>query len=286
MVNVFGCNSGKRGPPGPPGEPGPPGKKGRDGTGGIESIVRWLPQTALEQFRKNESSCLLLTDPSTDLKVERGKYVKWNSRSDSKLDAIGVYPSTKLVDMPDHRHALQFQNNLYKVSDVVLSPADDNAYVCICITFQSGNRSKKEQFLISNYGPDQDDPTNFRGISLHDNDIRIWGVDNELNFITFQLHKEKLITKVFVQYTNSQKSCCSYIIVDGSRTMHGAFTCREPPMFESTEFFLGGQIADKGVQNLFQGCISAVEVYVVPEPKEKEEEGLPIVLRDLIIHGQ
>ena len=285
MVNIFGSSSsGKRGPPGPQGEPGPPGKKGRDGTGGIQSIVRWLPHIALEQFRKNETSCLLLTHPSTDLKAENGKYVKWNSRSDSKLDAIGVYPSTKIVDIPDHRHALQFQNNLYKVSDVTLSPTDENAYVCICITFQSGNRSEKEQFLISNYGPDQDESTNFRGISLHDNDIRIWGVDNKLNFITIQLHEEKLITKVFVQYRNSQKSC-SYMIVDGSRTMHGAFRSREPPMFESTEFFLGGQIADKGVQNLFQGCISAVEVYVVPEPK-KEEEGLPIVLRDLIIHNQ
>ena len=284
MVNVFGCSSDKRGPPGPPGEPGPPGKKGRDGVGGIESIVRWLPQTALEQFRKIETSCLLLTDPSTDLKVDSGKYVRWNSRSNSKLDAIGVYPSTKIVDVSKHRHALQFQNNLYKVSDVMLSPTDDNAYVCICITFQSGNQTEKDQFLISNYGPDQDDPTNFRGISLHDNNIRIWGVNNGLNFITIPLHEEKLITTVFVQYRNSQNSG-SYIVVDGSRTMHGAFITREPPMFEANEFFLGSQIAEEGIQNPFKGCIATVEVYVVPEPKG-EEEGLPIVLRDLIVHNQ
>ena len=56
-------------------------------------------------------------------------------------------------------------------------------------------------------------------------------------------------------------------------------------MFEAEEFFLGGQIAKEGVQNLFNGCISALEVYVVPVP-EGGEEGIPIVLRDLIVHNQ
>ena len=284
MVNVFGCSSSKRGPSGRPGEPGPPGKKDRDGIGGIESIVRWLPQTALEEFRKNETACFLLTNPPKDLEFESGKYVKWISRSNSKLDAIAINPSTKIVDISEHRHGLLFRNNVYKVSNVRLSPADDDAYVCICLTFQDGNQTKKDQFLISNYGPDQDDPTNFRGISLHNNNIKIWGVNNEASFITIPIQDKKLVRTVFVQYRNSENSG-SYVIVDGSRTIHGVFISREPPMFEADEFFLGGQIAEEGLQNLFNGCISAVEVYVVPEP-DSEEEGMPIVLRDLVVHNQ
>ena len=284
MVNVFGCSSSKRGPPGPPGEPGPPGKKGRDGIGGIESIVRWLPQTTLEEFRKNETACFLLTNPSKDLKCESGKYVRWISRSNSKLDAVAINPSTKIVDISEHRHGLHFQNNVYKVSNVRLSPADDDAYVCICITFQNCDQTKRDQFLISNYGPDQEDPTNFRGISLHNSNIKIWGVNNEESFITIPIQDKKLIRTVFVQYRNSDNSG-SYVIKDCSRTMHGVFISRQPPMFEAEEFFLGGQIAKEGVQNLSNGCISAVKVHVVPVP-ESEEEGMPIVLRDLVVHIQ
>ena len=91
----------------------------------------------------------------------------------------------------------------------------------ICLTFQDGYQTKRDQFLISNYGPDQNDPTNFSGKSLHNNNIKIWGVNNEPSFITIPIHDKKLVcssVSLLVPYRNSENSG-SYVIVDGSRTM-------------------------------------------------------------------
>ena len=299
-VDIFGRSVGSLNRRGLPGPPGPRGAKGPPGTGGIESIVRWLPETALEQLRKIETVCLLLTDLSKDVLVKEGKYVTWISRSNSKLNAIAVHPSAKIVDIPNERHGLQFEDNLYKVKGVKLSPTDDNAYACICITFHVENYSsdeetntadKGEQFLISNYGPDSDDPTNFRGISIHDNNIRIWGVHNDANYISIPFEQKKFsMTKVFVQYRNCH-NVGSYVIIDKTKTMHGVFVIKEPQMFEQEEFFIGGQSDKKGernkknILNPFRGCISALEVYIVPEP-EGDEDGLPTILRDLMLNNQ
>ena len=294
-VDIFGRAIKSRGTIGPPGPPGPEGARGPAGLGGIESIVRWLPETALEQFRKIESSCLLLTDPSRDVSVDdpkSGRYVKWNSRSNSKFDAMAIYPSIKIVDVSKTQHALLFRNNLYKITGPILSPTDEHSYTCICITFRlemniddiNNGESEKDQFLISDYGPDIDDPNNFRGISVTSKNVKIWGASNhKFSYITIPYHVEDFSwTTIFVQWSNINHDCGTYVIND-PRTMQGLFCANTPSLFEQTEIFIGGQLVHGGAKNSFRGCISAVEVYCIPQAKE---DGLPVVLRDLIMKNQ
>ena len=91
---------GQLGATGPVGSRGPRGGKGADGRGGIDDICRWLPASfVLEQFRKTEGGCFLLTDESRDIKKEdTSGYIKeWVSRSDEQKNAIAVRPSKHMI---------------------------------------------------------------------------------------------------------------------------------------------------------------------------------------------
>ena len=86
----------RRGPRGPKGDRGLQGPAGASGT--LESICRWMPSIVLNEFQKNEESCLLLSNPTKDLSVGTGHtYVTWHSRSTSKKDAVAVYLSKEIL---------------------------------------------------------------------------------------------------------------------------------------------------------------------------------------------
>ena len=78
MVNVFGEREvgsigaqgppGHTGPPGSPGAQGPKGGKGDPGKSGFDAFCKWVPNLALDGFRKEEVGCFLLTDLNTDVK--------------------------------------------------------------------------------------------------------------------------------------------------------------------------------------------------------------------------
>ena len=55
-------------PPGSPGAQGPKGGKGDPGKSGFDAFCKWVPNLALDGFRKEEVGCSLLTDPSIDVK--------------------------------------------------------------------------------------------------------------------------------------------------------------------------------------------------------------------------
>ena len=62
MVNIFGDDSsGKVGPAGPPGPAGV-------GGGGLKEVIRWFPELALEEIRKNVNFATFLVEnvPPTD----------------------------------------------------------------------------------------------------------------------------------------------------------------------------------------------------------------------------
>ena len=73
-----------------------------------------------------------------------------------------------------------------------------------------------------------------------------------------------------------------------AKPLHGNFGgifTNSPPMFEHWNAFLEGRLGTDGkkIQNAFRGCISSVEIYTV---SQAIEDGIPIVLRDLIIKNQ
>ena len=88
------CSIGAQGPPGHTGPPGPPGAhcskggKGDPGKSGFQAFCTWIPNLALDGFRK-EVSCFLLTDPNTDV-IREGKkgITEWYSRSPTKMIAV------------------------------------------------------------------------------------------------------------------------------------------------------------------------------------------------------
>ena len=78
---------GAQGPPGSPGAQGPKGGKGDPGKSELDAFGKWVPNLALDGFRKEEVGCFLLTDPNADVKRERKKGItEWYSHSPTKMN--------------------------------------------------------------------------------------------------------------------------------------------------------------------------------------------------------
>ena len=140
MVNVYGEDGRKRGPPGPPGEPGPPGKKGSDGPKGeqgpsgkkgppgpqgergppgkkgepgVNNFCEWLPRTMIKNLQKYEDhGSFFIENPSTDLKQSGKMVTTWVTRSLDGSNLVGKKPSSDLVKLDD-RYVLGFKKNRY-----------------------------------------------------------------------------------------------------------------------------------------------------------------------------
>ena len=99
MVNVFGDRGvgaigaqgppGYTGPPGSPGAQGPKGGKGDPDKSGFDAFCKWVPNLALDGFRKAVGGCFLLPDPNTDVKREGKKGItEWYSRSPTQMNTV------------------------------------------------------------------------------------------------------------------------------------------------------------------------------------------------------
>ena len=72
--STFGRGGSLRGPR------GPQGAQGVRGESGIDTMCIWFPETMLKRYRQiEETMCLLLKNPSTDVTVKSGKVVEWKS---------------------------------------------------------------------------------------------------------------------------------------------------------------------------------------------------------------
>ena len=259
-------SKGETGSQGPAGEEGPQGPKGNDGF----DISKWLPEFTLKQFRMDEElTCLLITDPENDLELKNGNYMRWIARSKTKKDAIAIQPSKSCKKIKEGVWGLNFPA-LYKIEDVYLTA--DNC-VLISITFQI-EQKKDEQFIIND--SDGEEGGNFRGISVTNDAIRIYGVDNKSNYISipYSISKDSWTT-ILVEYLSEQyQRQGSYIINKGKK---GTFTCNELPMVSADVSYIGG------LQNrqhpMLTGSISAIDCF------EKEEKA-PDRIKDMIMKGQ
>ena len=265
-VDKFGdCDAG--GSMGPIGPPGPQGKRGRDGL----DISKFLPTFTLDQFQKDEErTCLLITDPTKDLS---GQYRRWYSRSVEKNDAISVNPSTSCKKIKDGLWALNFPA-LYEIDLVTLSSQD---CIFICITFQIDQNKKDEQFVFNDF--DQESVSGSRrGMSVLVNTIRIYGVDNEYNYIepTFIIPKESWTTILVEYLSEKEKRKGSYVIINGKDEIRGTFTCNKAPPDVLDVTFIG---ALEDNQKPMTGSICAIEIY---DKKEKA----PDTLKELVMKGQ
>ena len=250
-VDIFGdCDtSGNRGPR------GPAGKDGFD-------ILKWMPKFILSQFQKTEECCFVINDPEKDLEKS---FEKWISRSDTKKNAEGVKASKSIKLIKKGHWGLNFNNSLYLVDDVELSLH----CVFACVTFQLDGEN--EQFIFSNFLGDQGEKV--RGVSATRNSIIIWGVDNDLGYISIPFNIDKdAWTTVLVEWL-PKKGQGTYIF---NSKENGTFTCNKVPIMSSDVVYLGGRIDSK--KSLI-GSISAFEIYI-------SKEKTPASIKDLIIKGQ
>ena len=271
---------GQLGATGPVGSRGPRGGKGADGRGGIDDICRWLPTSfVLEQFRRTEAACFLITDVDKDVVDDptRG-IILWKSRSSSKRNAVAVRPCKHVRHISDHRAALLFDNSLYNVDKLVISPPTEHSYVCICVTFQVNGSN--DQWLVLDWL--NETSNDFRGISASSKEIRVWGAANgDKTYMPIEHEtKRNQWTTILVEWSNIDGNLGRFIVND--KEIQGVFTCKSPGWFAPAILSIGARFDG---QNPLSGAISALEIYSA-EASPQSEKGLPDALKNLIIHNQ
>ena len=92
-VDIFGRPSGGNGTMGPLGLRG---SKGDPGKGGMEQMCMWMPNTILNKLQEEEEQCcLIIEDPSKDIKRDGSNVTKWVSRTE-KCNAKAEKPMKNL----------------------------------------------------------------------------------------------------------------------------------------------------------------------------------------------
>ena len=281
-IDIFGRSV--RGKSGDRGEIGPPGPPGPAGIGGIEAITRWFPSLALAEFRKLESSCLLLKDPHSDLHIGQGqKYVKWLSHSTSKHHAEAVFPSSHVLHIKEGRNGLLFKNNLYKIQKIGLSPIGIRSYTVIVMTFLI--LGKDEQFLISDWTRKEN---LFRGIAVTSKEIRIYGaVDQGKNYISIDYDSSRNNWTTLTCFWSNIKNTGQYII--NKQEKSGTFHCRDvDPLFEPMEVYIGGRLLNtegefQKLEKELDGYIGSIEIYSITNAPESY---FPLSISELLVNDQ
>ena len=265
---------GSRGPPGTTGRDGSqgePGTKGKDGKDGFD-VCKWLSKFTLKQFRiDEEETCLLITDPDVDLKrSDRGKYIQWISRSIMKKNATAVKASTSCRKIKEGSWGLNFPG-IYRIDGIVLSTND-----CIftCITFQIKQEKKVEQFIFCDF---DDEFKSKRGISVTNDAIRIYGVENEDNFISIPFSvSEDVWTTVLVEYLPTKYGRMGSCMIN-SKQNRKSFICNKLGTFEPGCTYIGGR---KDLRRPMKGgSICAVECL-------DSVDKAPDNLKEMVMRGQ
>ena len=193
-----------------------------------------------QEFRKSESSCLLLKDPRYDLQESKGgsEYATWLlSRSESKPHAEAIYASSLVYCVRDGKYALAFKDNLYKINKITLSLIGLHSYTVLVITFMILG-GEDEQFLISDWSGKG---KLFRGIAASSKEIRIYGVTDQGGkdylSIDYDLSRENWTT--LTCFWSNIKKTGQYII--NKQEKSGTFHCQDvDPLFKLLEVYIGG----------------------------------------------
>ena len=229
-VDIFGRPSGEKGKVGPP---GPRGSKSDPGKGGMEQMCMWMPNTILNKLREEEEQCcLIIEDPSKDIKRDGSNVTEWVSRT-GKCNAKADKATKDLIRLPNGKYALDFHKSRYVANGDNLylgTSGDGYSYACVTFRIQADN----EQTIISNFDPDNPDE-GFQEISATSTEIKIWDVneDGKPMYVTIQ-HNTRDWTTLFVDWTvhTDLRKHCSYIINNDPTTI-GSFESDDFGIHES-----------------------------------------------------
>ena len=293
-IDIFG-RSNSRGGGGKRGPRGPVGPRGPAGDGSIENIVRWFPKMVTTETRYNEFCCLKISDPNTDLFIEKNTHAikRWNSstsKSNNFAESLENFFSKKysLVN-GDDIYALNLNGgNAYRIREVEIFPYQKNQWVWSCITFRLLN-GDGEQYLFSNYA---ESTKEFRGVSVTEKSIKIWGSDEEPNPFVNILTRDSLINKwctVFVCWSDVDVRKGNYIVLvqDGGERIKGQFICQQysSPFQQDFVDLFGIHDVEKShkIMHGFHGDVAFFELYI---QKNAKEATYPDNLIELVIQSQ
>ena len=185
MVNIFGTTEkvGERGPPGPA------------ASSNLKELIKWFPELALEQIRKNVNFCTFLVEtlpPDKDWDVEFTKdkrVTAWRSLNHSRDGKVilrataaktgGSVLRKLLPPMNVHqRYGIKFEQieqNMY-YADNKLFLRNSGRTVVLTITFLVGDmppddglvvsNAISEEFILNDYHPEEKTEEHFRGLSI------------------------------------------------------------------------------------------------------------------------
>ena len=179
MVNVFGQSTekvGERGAAGPP------------GSSNLKELIKWFPELAIEQIRKNVKFSTFLVetlppDKDWDVKLnDERRVTAWRSLNHSRDGKMILKPIGKgsileklLPPMNDHqRYGLKFERTeqcAYYANNI-LSLRKPGTTVVLTITFLVGAlppdnvASDGEEFILNDYNPEEQTAEHFRGMSI------------------------------------------------------------------------------------------------------------------------
>ena len=238
-------------------------KKNLETTRNEFNFMQWFPDFVMQHFRKSiEKICLLIETKSIDLVIEDGSIIQWNSRSKMSVhmkpsDGKGLKNLIKFSQV-NPRYGLVFDKKcIYHCSGNNFLSSETN--VLLVMTFSVREKTGNEQVIISDY---YKYISGHRGISITDNELILYGADNEENLIKIPLiFNAEWLTLVIMWGGISLGQKSFYKITDFKKNeKEDFFFSNKMSSMDSDQLCLGGLEKNNSIVNDFHGSISNVEI--------------------------
>ena len=307
-VDIFGNSNiiGKRGPPGLP------------GSSNLKELIKWFPELAIEQIRKNVNFSTFLVerlppDENWDVELSSDKRVTaWRSFNHSREGKVTLTPIGRSVVLKrllpplniSQRYGLKFdgQGAYYTSEKQFLRNKVNN--VVLTITFSVDASPPAEEFILNDYHPSEKTKKNFRGMSIVANDeeetfdLYLHGAADNANrlkigtalktswFYTVQIKWGAQITQPNGSVRLLDSSYAIYENVDFDVKCLVEKTFQSPLISDeqTLAFSIGGKKMLSGADGYFRGVVSNVEILQTGYETIPEELLYFVVTKQLLIN--
>ena len=255
---------GRQGETGEQGIQGKHGDQGDQGTKGKDALqlIQWFPHLTIQWWRDSSDASYYFEDKNSGFTKKDGKITGLKSH-DKFLnnDAKSLKDVGKLKQIPKG-FSLEFKNSLYYIKNENLGEFEPMTSG-ITISFFVPKLPSQREYLIST-------TKNYRGLSIENTKIQVWGCKNEPIEVP-------LITGwniVFIQWKDGGDNA-GYI---RNTTTTKTFVTSKPPSFDMG-IYIGGQ---KNGNN-FNGSICAFDLSNPSKSYPEVPTNIPTEIVDLLI---
>ena len=310
-VDIFGNSNiiGKRGPPGLP------------GSSNLKELIKWFPELAIEQIRKNVNFSTFLVerlppDENWDVELSSDKRVTaWRSFNHSQEGKVTLTPIGRSVVLKEllpplnihQRYGLKFEGQGAYYTSKILFLRNKVNTVVLTMTFSVDDVSPPaEEFILNDYHPDEKTEEHFRGISIAANDeeeeafdLYLHGAVDNTNrlkigtalktswFYTVQIKWGAQITQPNGSVRLLDSSYAIYENVDFDVKCLVEKTFQSPLISDEQTLTLsigGKKTRSSGADGYFRGVVSNVEILQTGYETIPEELLYFVVTKQLLIN--